>query len=387
MTGIVVEVGPTTVRGPCCADAEWVSAGIDSIDDELTLIDDRPVVVAEVWRTVMHDVVGGSAETIVLVCPTWWGSSRVERIRDAASTFANEVVVLRRAQVLRDGRSDRLTTVVEIAPEFVIVSPPVGDIQVVAREDVEAVLAKIPGSMAVVVDCPDGVAGACLFAAMVADRLRANGVAVTIADRDWVRRRVEAPSSQDETRDDARPSANRGGRTTAVLAGTVLSAAVLCGGFAVRDDGRPSAASMPMTLLVEGRVGVMVPAQWVIRRVTSGSGSARVQVVSPNDSDIVVHVTQSRLAPHQSLEQVAASLRGALSEQPDGVFVEFNPSDRRADEPVVSYREIRPDHRILWVVLIDGSLRIAIGCQSAPGHEDAVRQACDQAVRSAHAVF
>jgi len=39
------------------------------------------------------------------------------------------------------------------------------------------------------------------------------------------------------------------------------------------------------------------------------------------------------------------------------------------------------------VVLIDGSLRIAIGCQSAPGHEDAVRQACDQAVRSAHAVF
>ncbi len=51
MTGIVVEVGPATVRGPNHADAEWVSAGIDGIDDELTLIDDRPVEVADVWRS------------------------------------------------------------------------------------------------------------------------------------------------------------------------------------------------------------------------------------------------------------------------------------------------------------------------------------------------
>ena len=28
-----------------------------------------------------------------------------------------------------------------------------------------------------------------------------------------------------------------------------------------------------------------------------------------------------------------------------------------------------------------------IGCQSAPGHEDLVRFACDQAIGSAHAVF
>ena len=181
MTGIVVEVGPATIRGPNHADAEWVSAGIDGIDDELTLIDDRPVDVADVWRTVMHDVVGGSAETIVVVCPTWWASSRVDRVRDAASTVANDVVVLRRAQVLRDGLSDRPLTVVEIAPEFVVVSSPGGDIQVVARGDAEAVLAKIPTSMAVVVDGPEGVEGACPLAAVIADRLRANGVAVTIA--------------------------------------------------------------------------------------------------------------------------------------------------------------------------------------------------------------
>src|SRR4029077_9102531 len=40
-----------------------------------------------------------------------------------------------------------------------------------------------------------------------------------------------------------------------------------------------------------------------------------------------------------------------------------------------------------WAVLVDDSLRIAIGCQSAPGHEEAVREACDQAIRSAHGVF
>ena len=142
-----------------------------------------------------------------------------------------------------------------------------------------------------------------------------------------------------------------------------------------------------MTLLVEGRVGVMVPAQWVVQRVTSGPGSARVQVVSPTDADIAVHVTQSSLPPHQSHEQVAESLRSALRDEPDGVFVDFNPSDRRADQPVVTYREIRADHHITWVVLVDESLRIAIGCQSAPGQEEAVREVCDQAIRSAHAVF
>jgi len=54
---------------------------------------------------------------------------------------------------------------------------------------------------------------------------------------------------------------------------------------------------------------------------------------------------------------------------------------------VVTYREIRQDHHIAWIVLVDGSLRIAVGCQSAPGHEEAVREVCDEAIRSAHAVF
>ena len=84
---------------------------------------------------------------------------------------------------------------------------------------------------------------------------------------------------------------------------------------------------------------------------------------------------------------MAESLRQALSEQPPGVFVDFNPADRRADKPAVTYREVRRDHHIAWAVLIDDDVRIAIGCQSAPGREPLVRDACDQAVRSAHAVF
>jgi type VII secretion-associated protein (TIGR03931 family) len=380
VTRIVVEVGPTAVRGPNPADAQWVSAGIDDIDDELTLIDDRPVCVADVWRTIMHHVIGGAAEAIVLVCPTWWAASRVDRIRDAATAVANDVVVLRRAQAL----AERLETVIEIAPEFVVVSPPEGNMQVVSRGDTEAIMARISTSTPVVVDSPEGVDGAC--AMVIVDRLRANGVAVTIADFDRVRRSVEVPPSRDQAPGHVTsPLTNVGRRGAAVLAGTLLAAAVLCVGFAVRQD--RSTESMPMTLLVERRVGVMVPAQWAVERITSGPGSVRVQVVSPNDADVAVHITQSLLATDESLEQVAESLRNALSEQPDGVFVGFNPSDHRAGKPVASYREVRPDHHIAWVVLTDKSLRIAIGCQSAPGHEDAVRAACDEAIRSAHAVF
>jgi type VII secretion-associated protein (TIGR03931 family) len=388
MTRVVVEVGPATVRGPNHVDAEWVSAGIDGIDDELTLIDECPVAVPDVWQAVMQDVVGGCAETIVLVCSTWWASSRVDRVREAACTVAKDCVVLQRAQVLRDVLPDRLTTVVEVAPEFVVVSPPRGDMQVVARADAEAIVAKIPMPTAVLLDGPEGVEGSYPLVGVIADRLRDNGVAVTIADSDWVRRGVGTlPWREDGHAAQTRPVSYRGRRATAVLAGTLLSAAALCGGFAARQDVPRSAANMPMALLVEGRVGVMVPAQWVVQRVTSGPGSARVQVVSPTSADIAVHVTQSSLPPHQPHEQVAEALRSALRYEPDGVFVDFNPSDGRAGQPAVTYREVRADHHITWVVLVDESLRIAIGCQSAPGEEEAVREVCDQAIRSAHAVF
>jgi type VII secretion-associated protein (TIGR03931 family) len=41
---------------------------------------------------------------------------------------------------------------------------------------------------------------------------------------------------------------------------------------------------------------------------------------------------------------------------------------------------------VRWTVLLDGAVQISIGCQSRPGGEDAVREVCEQAVRSAHAI-
>jgi type VII secretion-associated protein (TIGR03931 family) len=52
----------------------------------------------------------------------------------------------------------------------------------------------------------------------------------------------------------------------------------------------------------------------------------------------------------------------------------------------VTYREVRASHQVRWTVLLDGAVRISVGCQSRPGGEDAVRDVCEQAVRSAHAI-
>jgi type VII secretion-associated protein (TIGR03931 family) len=77
-------------------------------------------------------------------------------------------------------------------------------------------------------------------------------------------------------------------------------------------------------------------------------------------------------------------LRQAVAEQPRGVFVEFNPTDRRGGRPAVTYREVRVGRDIRWAVVLDGSTRISVGCQSAPGREDTVARACEKAIESAH---
>ncbi|MET0757921.1 MAG: type VII secretion-associated protein [Mycobacterium sp.] len=392
MTDVVVEAGPGTVRGPRDVPAQLVSAALECIDDELALIDDRPAAVADVWREVMRSAVG-ACETVVLVCPTWWASRRVNVVRDAAADAATDVVVLQRAHVLADELPARMCAVVEIAPELVVVSrdgrapvviPRLGDPDGVA----EVVAGEVGATAAVLVDAAVGVNGAGPLAVAITDRVRAHGVSVSIAGQDWVRRAM--PATQSRQPDDAcvveshRPPR----RAVAVLAGVLLSLAALCAGFSVRQPTRvPPAEDMPLTLLVEGRIGVKVPAQWRVQRITSGPGSARVQIVSPADPQTAVHVTQSPLPPGQTPAAVAETLRTALEAQPLGVFVDFDPADRRADRPVMTYREIRAGHHIAWTVLVDDSVRIGIGCQSAVDHEDLVRLACEQAIGSAHAVF
>jgi type VII secretion-associated protein (TIGR03931 family) len=158
--------------------------------------------------------------------------------------------------------------------------------------------------------------------------------------------------------------------------------ATVLGGIAFAAHGPPT-DHPSMTVLVEGRVGVQIPAGWTVRRITEGPGSARVEVVSPSDPELMIHLTQSGVGDGS----VADTLQAALREQPAGVFVDFDPSAVVAARQVVSYREVRAGREIRWAVFVDGVVRIAVGCQSAPGHGEAVRWACEAATRSAHAVF
>lgn len=382
MTAVVVEVGPGTVRGPNDVEAEWVSTALECIDDDIALIDDCPVAVADVWGDVLGAAVGGSADDLVLVCPTWWAASRIELVCGAARRVATNVIEVGRAEVLSDG----CAAVVEITGEFVVVSwPGVDGVGMVNRDDPAAVASEVGAWGTAVVDAPVGIDGADRLAVAIAERLRAYGVSVSIAGRDLARRAAAAVRAREGVDDvDAGPPIRRDRRGIAVFAGAALCAAGLGAGFAVPG---PSGVGMPVTLLVEGRVGVTVPAQWAVQRVTTGPGSVRVQVVSPSDADIVVHVTQSSIPSHLTLATVADMLRTALAQEPDGVFVEFNAADSRLGKPAVTYRENRAEHQVAWTVLIDDDVRIAIGCQAGPGREQLVREVCEQAIRSAHAVF
>jgi type VII secretion-associated protein (TIGR03931 family) len=141
----------------------------------------------------------------------------------------------------------------------------------------------------------------------------------------------------------------------------------------------------PTAFLVEGRVALTVPANWVAQRLITGPGSARVQVTSPSDPEVALHVTQSPV-PGETLGGTAERLKRAIDAEPAGVFVDFNPSGSSVGRPAVTYREVRASHQVRWTVLLDGPVRISVGCQSRPADEGAVRDACEQAVRSAHAI-
>ena len=133
-----------------------------------------------------------------------------------------------------------------------------------------------------------------------------------------------------------------------------------------RDDG------IPTTYVVEGHVALKVPAQWPMRRVVTGPGSARLQITSPSDPEVALHVTQSRVAL-PSLDATAEFLKSAIDATPAGVFVDFN-RGRTCGRPAVTYREVRSGHDIRWTVWVDKAVRISIGCQSRQGHDDAVDQ-------------
>ena len=379
----VVEVGPASVRvlgGPSAGepDEAMVSAVLDGIDDAVALFDERPVVVAELMRAVMSSILVASPGPVVIVHPSWWSRARIDLVVQSSGA-ARKVVALSRSEVVR--AAGHAGTLIEIAGEFVAVAGP--GLRVFGRGNIESIAAaaaEVGRSGDVLLDAPAAIPGS----AQTAEQLR-----VALAARGRSARDVDVAALAD-----AAPSRRRvGGPVAALLAASlVLAAPVLPDGRElVLPDGRERVATPrpevgapdPAAVsLVEGRIVVAVPLHWNVERVRSGSGSRRVQVGSPVDPDIALHITAS-YAPDSTLAQAAEVLGDAVADQTPGVFVGFRPAVEVAGRPAVTYREVRVGRVVDWSVVLSGSTRIGIGCQSAPDRTEVVRAVCEQAIRTA----
>jgi type VII secretion-associated protein (TIGR03931 family) len=383
----IVEVGPAGVqvlRGPSAArpDEAMVSAVFDGIDDDVALFDERPVEVAELMRAVMSSILGDSRDPVVIVHPSWWSRARIDLVvRSSGAT--RTVAAVSRSEVAR--AAGLLGPFIEIAEEFVAVAGP--GLRVFGRgniESVAAVAAESGQSGDILLDAPAGIAGS----AQTADGLR-----VALAARGRSVRDVDVAAIAG-----AVPARRRArGLVAAFLAASGMLAALglpdgrelglpdgreLVGAAAATlrpDGGAPAPAAVN---LVEGRIVVEVPPHWKVERVRSGSGSRRVQVDSPTDADIALHITVA-YAPGSTLAQAAEVLGDAVAAATPGVFVGFRPVGEVAGRPAVTYREVRAGRVVDWSVVLSGSTRIGIGCQSAPDRTEVVRSACEQAIRTA----
>ncbi len=376
-------------------------AALDAIDDDFALVDGGPVAVDSLWRTVLRSLDCGSRDGRIVVHPSWWSASRVGVVAAAAETDdPNEVAARPRSWLLTQASPDagpEETAVVEIAERLVAV---VGAevVAVPRRAEPELIAEEVAGVIGgmtravVLIDAPRTVAGATALATLIADAVRGGGGEQKVVEIDDARLLQLARPALNAVPNQGKPRPNegaggprsRGRRLGLLAAGVVLVAAVPTMVTVGRHRG-PVADKTPTTFLVEGRVALTVPANWPTQRVVTGPGSARVQVTSPSDPEVALHVTQSPVVG-ETLSRTAERLKRAIDAEPAGVFVDFNPDGMSAGRPAVTYREVRAGHHVRWTVLLDGVVRISVGCQSRPGGEDAVRDVCEQAVRSAHAV-
>ncbi len=371
---VLCEVGPGTVRivaSDCEAAAGAVETVLAAGVEPWALLDEQAIPTAELWHRVFEPLLTGAARAL-LVHPSWWSPAQVDLVSAAAGAHAGAVTTMPRRAV------HGAEIFVEIGPRFVAIG---GAGRVIGAEtrcaEVETVVDRVVGRIGagpdrVLIDAPAGVPGADALGAMIARRLRRTGRSVHhLSDR----RLLAAAQPAIEAR--ARPP-------TARFAGILAAVAVVLIGAAIGARHIPEKPSST-TDLIEGRVAVRIPGDWVVRRVTDGPGSARVEVSAPSDPDAVLHVTQSP-ASTSDLAATAATLRAAIDAQPAGVFVDFNGADTRAGRPAVTYRELRTGREIAWTVLVTGRVRIAIGCRRVPGPADRVEAACAQAIESAREI-
>jgi type VII secretion-associated protein (TIGR03931 family) len=405
----IIEAGPSTIRRLCCGTSmaadgdtsELISAALGAIDDRVALVGERPVAVDSLWGAALRSVNCGSLEAqtaMVVVHPSWWSSSRVGVVTSAAESVADDVLARPRSSLLVQASEPGAAVAVEIAERLVVITgaevAEVAEVVAIPRrtephrtaEEVAAAIAEMTRDVGAVVliDAPSTVVEAPALARLIADAVRGSGR--TVAHLDDARLARLARAAQQVR---SAPSAGGVRSHARTLRGLAAAVVVLVAAVPLVTTGgrhRVSAVqTAPTTFLVEGHVALTVPANWPTQRIIAGPGSARVQVTSPSDPEVALHITQSPV-PGETLRDAAERIKRAIDAERAGVFVDFNPSAMSADRAAVTYREVRPGHQVRWTVLLDGAVRISVGCQSRPGDEDAVRAVCEQAVRSAHAI-
>ena len=373
----VVVVGPTTIVGPGDIDAELVSSALECIDEPLGLLDATVVPAERIWRDAMAAAMG-TAQAVTLVCPTWWPPSRIARVR-AAATSVSHVVIERRTDALRAAGGEPDCAVVELGEDLVTISRPGAAVSVVRRTDgatADAVIARTTWDTRVVIDAPIGIPGGAPLAAEIQALLRDQGVPAEILSCDDLR--TDAGTHPSPTTARPRPARAH------IAIGFAAAVAVLGAGglgLSTRDGPAPAiaAATDPeFTWLVEGRVAVQIPARWTVDRALAGAGSPRLQIISPDDRGQIIHLTQSVVPREQTLEVAARALREASAKLPRGIILDFQEAAVSAGRAAVRYREVRGGRTVDWSVLLDGPVRIAVGCQGA-----SVRRPCDTAIRTA----
>ena len=361
-------------------DAALVSIAVGGIDDPVALVEDRPVGVTDLWRSLISTTLGTRRDSVVVVHPSWWPRNRVDLVLGATTAVtAGDVAAVSRSELIRRGHS-AAGPVIEIAGELVAVCGGSTTRVLDGGEPGSVVdtVAAMAQSDVVLLDAPPEIDGSALTAAVIRKALSHHGFVVCDADvADFAAGVV--------------PLRRAGSAARLLIAATVVML-ILAVAVAVAAGltGRPSVVPSPANrdpalrpeILVEGHIAVGIPPHWIVERVTGGPGSRRVQVSSAADADLALHITQS-YAPETTLAEAAAALRRGIAEQDPGVFVDFTPADEIAGRSAVTYREIRPGRVIRWAVVLAGPTRISIGCQSAPDRPDAIREACEQAVRSA----
>lgn len=372
--GVVIVVGPATVCGPCAVDPERARAAIGCIDDEMGLVSGVIRDADAIWRDVVADAAGSESGRLTVICPQHWSGRRIERVRRAAAGVGAVVEIADRREALRQLMVRPRCPVIEVGEDLAVIARP-GEPTIIHHRW-RAAPATLAGSLGdtpeVIIDVPDGVVGARQWAEEVSAVLAGRGIDVHILGCADLYRGNDAPERRKRW-------------PTRVLTAAASAVALMLMALATGATPDPAPAVAPpnreLTWLVEGRASIQVPAAWTVDRVVADSGSARMQVISPDGPTRIIHLTQASVPREADLAASARVLRAAAATAGPGVIVDFEDAATVAGRAAVTYREVRPGREVRWSVLLDGGLRIAIGCQGAE-----IAAVCDQAIRSAHRI-